>query len=229
MIITIDGPAASGKTSVARALAQKLSWYYILSGYLYRAMTYGLVKLYGDVDFNDIVVAEEHVIFLLNLIEYRCVIDDGVKVLYDGCDITVRLKDPLIDRNVSLVSKQGVVREHIVKLQRDLASNRDVIVEGRDCGTIVFPDAACKIFLTADPLVRALRWQNDHIRQGLSISLDECLRFIGERDHRDETREISPLKISSDACVIDTSHDSFEEVIKKIIDMLQARGIISQR
>jgi cytidylate kinase len=229
MIVTIDGPVASGKTSVAQAVAQKLSWFCILSGYLYRAVTYALMQRYPHDDFHQRIVTEDDMLAILQTLVYQVDAQVKVTISYQGRDITSYLKEPVIDQNVTLLSKQYVVRLHLVDVQRRLVLHRNTIVEGRDCGTVVFPDAACKIFLTADPVVRAQRWQADQARRGgVHMSLDECVRFITERDARDETRELSPLKISSDSWVFDTSTCSFEEVVISIIEELRARGITAK-
>jgi cytidylate kinase len=225
MIVTIDGPVASGKTSVARAVAHKLSWFCILSGYLYRAVTYALMECYPQADFNQLVVTQEDIISILKKLQYYYNTHQGVIIQYHDKDVTQHLKSSLIDEKVSLISKQYIVRSQLIVLQRNLALHRDTIVEGRDCGTVVFPDAACKIFLTADAVIRARRWQADQERRGVYMSLDECVQFITERDTRDETRALSPLKISSDSWVLDTSHYTFEEVVMRIIHELRARGI----
>lgn len=228
MVVTIDGPVASGKTSVARAIAHQLSWFCMLSGYLYRAVTYALMQQYPHADFHHFVVSDEDMRAILHRLVYQCDAQAKITILYQGVDITVHLKGAAIDQCVSLVSKQQVVRLHLVDIQRHVALQHDnIIVEGRDCGTVVFPDASCKIFLTADPVTRARRWQEDQKRRGVDLSLDECVRFITERDMRDEHRALSPLKIPADAWVLDTTHDTFEEVVARIMHELRARRVTS--
>lgn len=214
MIITIDGPVASGKSTVARQLAHDLGFYYLYTGFLYRGIAYVLAHWYHydnaalsqvqEADLKDII---EHHSF-----EYRY--ENGKPlILFDGNDISPFLKNKDVDNWASRVSAQPLVRHAVFDYQVALGKGKNLIAEGRDMATVVFPQAEYKFFLTADEKIRAQRWQQMQQKMGNSYTLDECLQAIHERDRRDKERPYSPLTQTADMCVIDCSHLSAMDVV----------------
>lgn len=213
MIITIDGPTASGKSTVARLLADKLGFTYLNTGLLYRALAHVLLTQY---DYTLEVLAHplrSDVRDVLLHIIYSYEPCDGASVIYMSNDITPLLKTPLIDKGSSVISQDEYVREKILDLERASACGTNIIVEGRDCGSVAFPQAEYKFFLTAAVGIRAQRWQEDQARRGIPLSFDQAEAFIQERDARDSTREVSPLIIPKGAHVVDNSSMSPAETV----------------
>lgn len=218
MIITIDGPTASGKSAIGRMLAQKLNYYYLYSGLLFRALAYELLNqgyTFETINNPDIELVKKLIASMRY--EYQ---NGREQILYNNVDITSHLKQPDIDQGASIMSTNKKVRELIDQWQMNIADDHDVVVEGRDAGTVVFPHAAFKFFLTADPNVRAKRWQQQQLKKGNDIPFDEALAFITKRDVRDSTREHAPLKKAEGAIEIDNSDLSLEGTIKTIITYL---------
>lgn len=216
MIITIDGPVASGKSSVAKALAQKYGLYYLYTGLLYRGASYLLIKR-GII--NPATLTERSRIHLQEA-EVACFselsytyINGKPGIMIDGQDVTDDLVQTSFDRCSSLVSSVPLVREKLLAVQCDIAKKHDLIADGRDCGTAVFPDADYKFYLTARCLVRAERLAVDPARNKKNLGVDELKREIEERDLRDMQRSISPLTVPDGAIVIDNSTLSFDETI----------------
>lgn len=224
MIITIDGPAASGKSTVARALAQKLHYYYLNSGMLYRALGYCLLNHAGltlerlkDCDIE----TRKH---CLEVLSYDYDVSNGtMKMIVDGNDVTSFLKQPIIDKAASLVGENKKARDFLLKVQRAVAHNHpDLIAEGRDAGSVVFPQAKIKFFLTAHQEVRALRWLNDQIKQGnKTVTFEQAVQTIKERDERDTNRPHAPLGVYADDIVVDNSHLSLEQTLALIVDVIK--------
>ncbi|GAB4144256.1 MAG: (d)CMP kinase [Planctomycetaceae bacterium] len=212
MIVTIDGPAGSGKSTVARMLAQQLGFRFLDTGALYRAAAYACTK-YG-VDPADQTRAAE----LLAQVSLE-MDDDTIRI--DGSDVTDKLRTPEITQSASVVAVNPKVRETITELQRRFAAGDNVVTEGRDQGTVVFPNAECKFFLTANPRERAVRRQRDLKEQGTNLTLDEVISQLRERDERDEQRQVAPLKPAADAVIIDTSGVPVEDVVRKMIDIVR--------
>lgn len=218
MIIAIDGPAGTGKGTVSKLISQRLNYIYIDTGAMYRALTIKLLR--EKIGMEELDKIEE----VLN----RTQIDletqensDFQRVLLDGEDVTEEIRSPLINENVSPYSAIKIIREKMVELQRNLAKGKDVIMEGRDITTVVFPDAEIKIYLTATPEERANRRFKELISKGIQTTYDETLESINKRDYNDMNKEIGALKIADNAVVIDTTELSIEEVyetIKKIIE-----------
>lgn len=216
MIITIDGPVASGKTSVARAVAQKLGYTYLATGMLYRAIAYIVVDRYRydearlcNPDARDIDTVAEHLVYQNQ--------PDGPHVLYGPDDITLYLKTPTVDTSSSLLATTPHIHHVLLKLQRKIASGQHIVIESRDAGTTVFPNAECKIFLTASNEERARRWQHDQAKRGVVIDFERACKLIHERDVRDMTRSVSPLVRAADAHFIDSTQMSFDEVVNAIV------------
>lgn len=227
MIITIDGPTASGKSTIARMLADKLDMYYINSGFLYRACAYVFVNEYkytsdalrnAPTHLIDEWVAQRELVY-----EYNSSL--GARVMYQLCDITPYLKSASIDIAASIMAVSEKVRDHITQWQHALARDHDVIAEGRDAGSVVFPHADIKIYLTAALDVRAQRWQRMQLHKyGANISFDKAVETVAERDRRDAQREHAPLVIPYDAMIIHNDTLSLEGSIAYICKSIQLRG-----
>jgi len=200
MQITIDGPAAVGKTSLGRVLARHFGCLFVETGKMYRAVALGLDR--G-----------------LNLDEIDITMDKDGRFLLNGEDVTDLLHTPKLDQESSRVATKPKVREKLVAIQRKIAASFDVVMEGRDIGTVVLPEAGVKIFLKANPLERAKRRANQRKATDLSTTLNEILT----RDVRDRTRAISPLNPARDAIIIDTDRKSLAEVISEAIDLVKGR------
>jgi cytidylate kinase len=222
MIITIDGPVASGKSTVAKMLAKHLHFYYINSGFLYRSFAYILHYKCGiDLNALESYDFKEELPFSLEKYFYDYS-DYRVKILFDGEDITRYLIYPNIDAAASIIAKNPYIRDHIVNFQRHLASlHRNVIAEGRDCGTFVFDKAKFKFFLTASLEARAQRWAKSKQRTGNYFTLEEAMHFIQQRDERDMQRPIAPLKQAPDAIVIDNTSIGLNETVQLILDKMK--------
>ncbi len=223
MIITIDGPTASGKSSVAKALAEQLGWYYLNTGMLYRAVTYLLLNNYKYTLENLTNVAPEDLAACTDHSRFTYHYDpvDGVEIVYDDVTITQYLKDASIDQAVCLISPQPHLREAMCEFQRQLAQQYDVVTDGRDTGSVVFPHAQYKFFLTASLDVRAQRWQKDQKKRGHDYTLQECKERIAYRDAKDQERGHSPLVIPQGGIVIDNSTLDFAQTIEVFLKYIQ--------
>jgi len=213
MIIAIDGPAGAGKTTVARLLAKKLNIFYLDTGATYRALTFKALK--EKIDLDDEKVLEN----LAKNLNLRFDFSQG-KVFLDGEDITDKIRQPIIDKNISKVAEKPKVREVLVELQRKIAQNKDFVVEGRDTTTVVFPHAQFKFFLDADFYVRLERRFKELKNKGIDISFSEVEKDLKRRDKADLERKVGPLKKAEDAIYIDTTDLSLEEVIEKITKII---------
>lgn len=212
-VLAIDGPAGSGKSSVSRNVASTLGWLMLDTGAMYRAITWAVLEAGADPQDSTRVgaIASESVIEIDTEPELSSVYVNGVNVTTD-------IRTAEVTSAVSAVSAVAQVRERLVELQRETVrkSQRGVVIEGRDIGTVVLPDAKLKIFLTADPRVRAARRSTE---MGHSISpeeLESMQRVIEERDYKDSSREFSPLRAASDSIVIDTSNLTQDQVVQEI-------------
>lgn len=217
MIITIDGPTASGKSTIASLVAEKLGFYYISSGILFRALAYILSceNKYSP-DFSN--VKESDLSFYSgDRIVYHYCPNAGAQVFFDCNDITPFLKTSVIDRYASLIAVNPHVRKQLLKLQHTIAQKHNVVVEGRDSGSVVFPHADIKFFLTASVRVRARRWKHDQEKHHKKFTLAQAIKHISERDMRDQSRAIAPLIIPPDAIIIDNSDMTLPETLQVII------------
>lgn len=213
IIIAIDGPAGSGKSTTARLVAQRLGYAYIDTGAMYRALTLKVIE--SGVDPND----ENGIVKLAENTRIEILYKNGdFKVFLDGEDVTEKIRTPQVTSFVSLVSAHPRVREKMVEKQRELGKNGGVVMDGRDIGTVVFPKADLKIFMKADVKERAKRRQKEMENQGLHIELDELIKDIEERDKLDSTREVAPLKKAEDAIEIDTTNLTIEEQVELVLN-----------
>jgi len=225
MIITIDGPTASGKSTIARTLATQLNFYYVATGMLYRALAYILTTTYhySRDDLHHPKLADVHACLQSDRLHYRYDPIKGSILIFDGIDITPHLKTAVIDEYSSIISAHEKVREEMVQLQRTLSNHFDVIVEGRDCGSVVFPNADIKFFVTASLQVRAERWRFDQAAKGNYFSAEQAFQIVKERDFRDETRSASPLIIPDGAVVVDNSYMSKEQTLAYMLDIIKEK------
>jgi cytidylate kinase len=197
MIVTIDGPAGAGKSSAARALAQRLGFEFLDTGAMYR--TVALAALRAGLDLHD----QEGLSRLLGTLVLA--MPPG-HVLLNGEDVTAAIRTPEVTKATGPVADSKVVRRYLVGLQRALAAGRDMVCEGRDQGTVVFPDAARKFFLKADPVERARRRQREMAARGEAVEFDAVLRAQEERDRRDAARDLAPMVPAADAILLDSTH-----------------------
>ena len=219
MIIAIDGPAASGKSTTAIGVAKCLGITYLDTGAMYRAVTFGLIE--NDIKFEDSSELDNYLKQIkLKLSETK----SGVILNLDGRNISNEIRSSKVTENVSEVSALKSVRDSMILIQRKMAKKNDCILEGRDIGTVVFPDADFKFFLIADEKVRAKRRQNDLKKMGEQKSIDNVTRDIIKRDYKDSTRKHSPLIKSENAIIIDTSNLGINKVIDKIVNIVNKKG-----
>ena len=217
MIIAIDGPAASGKSTAAIGVAKALNITHLDTGAMYRAITFGLIK--NQINFKDVKAIEAY----LSTLELKFSIKEkNTALILDNTDITEKIRSNKINENVSEVSAVKIVREFMVKIQREMAKDTDCILEGRDIGTVVFPNADYKFFMTANDRSRAERRLTDLVSVGdKKVSeLDVVLDELRVRDHKDSTRNHSPLQKADDAIIIDTTHLAIDEVVNKIVTIV---------
>ena len=219
MIIAIDGPAASGKSTTAIGVAKRLGITYLDTGAMYRAVTFGLIK--NDIKFEDSSELDNYLKQIkLRLSETK----SGVIINLDGRNISKEIRSSKVTENVSEVSALKNVRDSMVLIQRKMAKKNDCILEGRDIGTVVFPNADFKFFLIADEKSRAKRRQNDLKIMGEKKSIENVIKDINKRDHKDSTRKHSPLTKSEDAIIIDTSNLGINKVVDKIVNIVNKKG-----
>lgn len=222
MIVTIDGPAGSGKSTTARLVAQRLGWLYLDTGAMYRALA--LKVLQKGIPFDD----TERIAQLASETKIELVSSQhGVKVFLDGEEVTEEIRTPEVDRAVSPVCEIKAVRDVLVKLQRKFGENGNLITDGRDQGTVVFPDADVKFYLTASLEERAKRRKKDQEQKGIFLSMAEVIRGIQERDKRDSAREYAPLRPAEDAIVVDTSHMTLEEQVEYVLNVIRQKMDLS--
>jgi cytidylate kinase len=217
MIIAIDGPAGSGKSTVAKHVAEKLGFHYLDTGAMYRAIAFRALAS-GVSPTN-----EDAVTRIAATDEIEFVHEPGAvfpsKVLVAGDDVTNAIRTPRVDEAVSAVSRMPRVRAAMVAQQRHIAESADIVVEGRDIGTVVFPDAALKVFLTASPEERARRRGAQQAASGVLIDPAGVRESILRRDEADSTREIAPLAAAEDAVELDTTDMTIDEVVDRIAQL----------
>lgn len=216
MIIAIDGPAGAGKSTIAKTVAKKLGFIYIDTGAMYRALTCKILdKGISVQDTPSIIETAQHTRIDLST-------DDKgeLTVLLDGKDVSQAIRELRVTRFVSDISRIKEVRQVMLGLQRALGRSRDSVLDGRDIGTVVFPDADKKFYLDADFKERSLRRYKELVAAGKEITLLDVEKDLGNRDQIDSTREVAPLRKADDAIYIDTTHMSINEVIEKVLSLI---------
>ena len=216
--IAIDGPAGAGKSTIAKAVAAKKGYIYVDTGAMYRAMA--LFILRNGIDPEDAAAISAKCTEADITIEYR---DGAQGVLLGGENVNDYLRTPQVSDMASRTSVNGDVRRKLVELQQQLARRQNVVMDGRDIGTVVLPDAQVKIFLTASVEVRAGRRYKEMNEKGEEADLEAIKAQIKERDERDMNREISPLKQAEDAVLVDTSDMSIDEVVERILGIVEKK------
>lgn len=215
MIVTIDGPAGSGKSTAARGLAKRLEFDFLDTGAMYRAVAWRCLQ--AGIDLHD----EARVAECARAMQLRL---DQQHVFVDGRDVTAEIRLPEVSHGSSMVASNPAVRRELAARQRDFAEGRNIVTEGRDQGTAVFPHAECKFYVTANAEERAKRRQHElRERHKKDVSFNEILRLIRERDERDKTRVVDPLRAAEDAIRIDTSGLAPSAVLDRLEEIVRAR------
>lgn len=215
--IAIDGPAGTGKSTLAKKIAEKLGYVYVDTGALYRTIGYYVYE--KNIDPQNIMAVSS----ILSEIQVDMVYgDDSLQhMILNGRDVTNEIRLPVISMYAAAVAAQPSVRTFLLEMQRRLAATYNVIMDGRDIGTVVLPEAQIKIFLTASPKVRAKRRQQDLLQRGIDEPFEKILNEIQERDWNDSHRAIAPLKKSEDAVLVDTTELTFEESANMILEIIK--------
>lgn len=216
MIVAIDGPSGTGKGTVARRLAQRLGWLYFDTGAMYRAFTYDALR--HGVKLDD----EIGLRALLQKFDFR--IREGNRYFVGSEEVTEKIRSMEVTKSASAVSAIPWVREALVEVQRQFGAHCNAIFEGRDIGTVVFPNADVKIFLTASPEIRAQRRYAELVSKGVSVTFEEVFADMERRDHADSTRCHSPLRQAEEAYLIDTSDLTIEEAVAAVERIVIRRG-----
>ena len=223
MIITIDGPTASGKSTAARYLAKRLGYYYIYSGLLFRALAYVLINEHGykEDDLRNPRAEDLEHSFGPEHFFYQYNDQFQERVFFNEIDITPHLHSSFIDRSSSILSTNKRVRDRVASVQRDIARDYSVVVDGRDAGSVIFPGADLKFFLTASVAVRAERWRQVQAKHGDDFTIEQAIEQINERDKRDQEREIAPLIIPKDAIIVDNSDLTQQQTLEKMLALVR--------
>ncbi|MDO9574103.1 MAG: (d)CMP kinase [Candidatus Contubernalis sp.] len=215
-VIAIDGPAGAGKSTIAKTLAQKLGFFYLDTGALYRTLTYKALQ--QGLDLKDekalVTLARETRIDLQDR-------EDGLHVFMDGQEITDQIRTPEVTRNTFYVARSPEVRQAILPLQRKFAEKASLVAEGRDTTTVVFPDAALKVYLDANLETRAQRRGKDLSKAGVEQSITKTAQEVAERDNHDCSRSVAPLRQAEDAFYLDTTNLSVNEVVERLVLAIQ--------
>ena len=217
--VAIDGPSGAGKSTIARRVSEEVGFIYVDTGAIYR--TVGLAAALRKLDPKD----KAAVVAMLPEISIRLAYgEDGLQHMYlDGEDVTSRIRTPEISLYASGVSAHPEVRAYLMEMQRSLARENDVVMDGRDIGTVVLPDAGLKIFLTASPEARARRRCSELVAKGQDVQYEDVLRDLKLRDENDSTRAAAPLKAAEDALLLDTTEMDFEESCRAVAEMIRER------
>ncbi len=216
--IAIDGPAGAGKSTIAKEISKKLGYIYIDTGAMYRAI--GLFVLEHNIETKDV----KGVISLLPLIDLKIkFIDNTQRVFLNGEDVSDKIRQPEVSMAASDVSAIKEVRAFLLDLQKDMAVKNNVLMDGRDIGTVVLPNADVKIFLTASNEERAKRRYNQLKSQGKKIAYQDVLDDIIKRDYNDSNRDIAPLKPADDAIIVNTTLDTLEESVNRILSIIKEK------
>jgi len=217
-VVAIDGPMGAGKSTVARALAQRLGFGYVDTGAMYRSVALMCARRGVDMHDADAVTRLAQTL----QIEFRPG-PSGDRVIVNREDVTETIREPSVSDGASIVSTIPRVREALVARQRELGREGGVVMEGRDIGTVVFPDAEVKVFLNASPEARARRRYDELRARGAQVTLEEIMRAQAERDQRDATRAQSPMRTAADAVVIDSTVSNVDQVVDEIVRLVRER------
>ncbi|MFQ5645861.1 MAG: (d)CMP kinase [bacterium] len=222
-VIAIDGPGGVGKSTLARGLAGKLGYLYLDTGALYRAVGLKVYHLGMEAD----KLEEKKIAFILKrTVVSLKLVDNEQKTFLEGVDVSAEIRKPVISRYASAVSQLPVVRKYLLDYQRERGKEGGIVAEGRDIGTVIFPDAELKFFVTADPEIRARRRYLELSGKGHKQSLEKVLREINDRDRADRTREHAPLKQAEDAILLDTSDLDEQGVLNLALDFIQKEKLL---
>lgn len=211
--IALDGPAAAGKSTIAKQVASRLTMIYVDTGAMYRAITYKYLQNGKPENFDELIQNTE--------LELTYDKEKGQRIILDGQDVTDYLRENDVTNHVSYVASKEPVRSFAVKIQKDLAAKKGIVMDGRDIGTVVLPNAELKVYMIASVEERAERRQKENELRGIDSNLEQLKQEIEDRDHYDMNREISPLKKADDAITLDTTGKSIEEVTNEILDMVE--------
>ena len=221
LIIAIDGPAAVGKSTMGKLIARELGFLYIDTGAIYRAITWKVLK-------NNINVYDEDIISNLVSNTYITIekvncnsLNDYYHIFVDGEDVTEEIRNPRIDQNVSQIARLPKIRKQLIYLQRELAEKGDIVMEGRDIGSVILPQADIKFYFTASEEERIKRRHKELINKGYSIDYEKVKKQIIQRDKIDSKRKYAPLIMAKDAILIDSTEKSIEEVKDKILKIIK--------
>lgn len=213
--IAIDGPAAAGKSTVAKVVAKELSYVYIDTGAMYRTLTYAALEQKVDIE------NEEQLMEVVKNVNIEFQQGENTQLVFlNGQDVSEVIRTPDVTNRVSIVAKHRLVREEMVRRQQELAKKGGVVMDGRDIGTHVLPDAEVKIFMLASVEKRAERRHLENLNKGFDSNLEQLKEEIAQRDKLDSEREVSPLKKADDALELDTTSLSIEEVVQKIMSIV---------
>ncbi|MBO5930263.1 MAG: (d)CMP kinase [Clostridia bacterium] len=215
--VAIDGPGGAGKSTISKAAAKALGFVYIDTGAMYRAAALSCLRQGIDIKNNHAAAANAVDAIEID-IEYQ---NDGQHIFLNGEDVTDKIRTPEVSMGASDVSAIPAVRTRLVAFQRKLADEKNVIMDGRDIGTHVLPDAQVKIFLTADATVRARRRHAELLEKGVQASFDDVLSDILKRDKNDETRAVSPLVPAADSVLLDTGNLDFDQSLAAVLSLIQ--------
>ncbi|QDV63747.1 (d)CMP kinase [Crateriforma conspicua] len=218
MIVTIDGPAGAGKSSIARQVADRLAFDFLDTGAMYRAVTLGCLR--AGIDFDDVDALEQ----FAGCLELRW---DDQRIFLNGEDVSEEIRQPEVSAAIGRIADLLPLRTRLSEMQRQVAEGKDIVTEGRDQGAEVFPDAECKVFLTASPQTRARRRQLQLSETGVDLSIDEILDAQNRRDLEDTTRDVGRLRAADDAIVVNTDCLSSDEVLQAVLEIIH--GVLESR
>jgi|UniRef100_A0A7C6EIT0 cytidylate kinase len=218
-VVAIDGKAGSGKSTTAKGVAKRLNFFYLDTGAMYRAFTLKYIRAGGKKEVDLKLIENLLARTEIELIEHN----HNLKILLDGVDVSMEIRTPEVNEMVSPISAIKEVREWMVEKQRKIAQGKNIVCEGRDMTTVVFPEAQVKIFMDADLPTRAERRRKELQEKGIKISFEESLNNLKYRDDYDSSREHSPLKKANDAIVIDTTNLTIEQEIELVEKIVRKR------